>query len=93
MKPAVKRTFDRRGARAKAQSSPPCSFIRLITPWIAEQFHHLKLTLKLSRQWGAPQSLPSVSITSANIVKTGRITKKATKLITNPQPQTKLLYL
>src|SRR5664280_2421945 len=53
---AVKRTFDRRGARAKAQSSPPCSFIRLIMPWIAEQFHHLKLTLKLSRQWGAPQS-------------------------------------
>ena len=53
MTSAVKRTFDRRGARAKAQSSPPCSFIRLITPRIAEQFHHLKLTLKLSRQWGA----------------------------------------
>jgi len=56
MKPAVKRTFDRRGARAKAQSSPPCSFIRLITPWIAERFHHLKLTLTLSRQRGALQT-------------------------------------
>ena len=54
MKPAVTRTFDRRGARAKARSSPPCSFIRLITPQIEEQFHHLKLTSKLSRQRGAP---------------------------------------
>jgi hypothetical protein len=57
MKPAVKRTFDRREARAKARSSPPCSFIRLITPRIGEQFHHLKLTLKLSRQRGAPHEL------------------------------------
>ncbi len=50
------RNFDRRGARAKARSSPPCSFNLLIMPGFDEQFHHLKSPKKLSRQWGAPRT-------------------------------------
>ena len=41
MKP-VKQTFDRRGARAKARRSPPCSFNLLITSRINQEFHPLK---------------------------------------------------
>jgi len=56
MTPAVQRTSDRRGARAKAQSSPPCSFNSLIQPRMEPDFHPLKSPLTLSRQWGALQA-------------------------------------
>jgi hypothetical protein len=55
MNPEVKRTFDRKGARAGAQSSPPCSFNSLMWPQAHPNFHHLKITKELSRQGGAPQ--------------------------------------
>jgi hypothetical protein len=56
MTPEVQGEYDRRGARAKARSSPPCSFNWLITSRINQEFHHLKLTKQLSSKWGAPQS-------------------------------------
>jgi hypothetical protein len=49
------RTFNRRGARAGAQSSPPCSFNSLIAAQNPLDFHYLNLSVNLSRQWGAPQ--------------------------------------
>src|SRR5260370_33771817 len=36
----TKRTFDRRGARAGAQSSPSCSFNSLLSPQKAPKFTH-----------------------------------------------------
>jgi hypothetical protein len=52
----VQGEFDRRGARAKARRSPPCSFSWLITPQNNQEFHHLKLTTNLSSKWGALQN-------------------------------------
>jgi hypothetical protein len=56
MNPEVQRTFNRKGARTGAQSSPPCSFNSLMRPRPHTDFHHLKITEDLSRQWGAPQT-------------------------------------
>ena len=53
MKPGVQGECDRRGARAKARRSPPCSFNWLIMPSVDQEFHHLKLTIKLSGKGGA----------------------------------------
>ena len=55
MNQEVQRTFNRKGARAGAQSSPPCSFNSLMWPQANPGFHHLKITKELSRQGGAPQ--------------------------------------
>jgi hypothetical protein len=54
MKSDVQRKWGRRGARAKARSSPPCSFNLRLTPGINQEFHPLTPPIKLSRQWGAP---------------------------------------
>ena len=55
MKPGVNFKWGRRGARAKARSSPPCSFNLLMTPHLDQEFHHLTSPQILSRHWGAPQ--------------------------------------
>ena len=57
MKLGDQRTFDRRGARARAHSPPPCSFNSLITPRLNQEFHTLKSPAKVSRHWGAPHSI------------------------------------
>jgi transposase-like protein len=51
--PEVRGELGRRGARAKARRSPPCSFSWLIAPPNNQEFHHLKLTTKLSSKGGA----------------------------------------
>ena len=56
MKLAVNCKWGRRGARAKARSSPPCFFNLLMTSQVDQELHHLTSPKKLSRQWGALQS-------------------------------------
>jgi hypothetical protein len=63
MKPGVNCKWGRRGARAKARSSPPCSFNLLMMPCVDQEFHHLMSPKNLSRQWGALH--PDASLRSA----------------------------
>jgi hypothetical protein len=53
MNPEVQRTFNRKGARAGAQSSPPCSFNSLMLRQAHPDFHHPKITKDLSRKGGS----------------------------------------
>ena len=48
MKLAVNCKWGRRGARAKARSSPPCFFNLLMTSQVDQELHHLTSPKKLS---------------------------------------------